>query len=293
MIKRSIAVLALGTWIASTTVDASAQIRASERGAVSQTIDGTTITIDYSRPQARGRDSLFGGVVPWGKVWTPGANWATTIEVSREVTLNGHALAAGTYSVWMEVQPDEWTAIFDPEPRRFHLFAPPKSEGQVRFAVRPEMQGTHTEVLTWSFPSVRPTGATLRLAWGETGVPFDVGVMPSRPVTVAPEVAERYVGSYELQHQGMLGTAQVRFDIVYENERLVGTWEQAPNPLLETIWLVHLGEGMFFPAETKDGELVDVVSDLVLEFTPLEGQATHFEIRALGDALWGSAERAK
>jgi hypothetical protein len=49
----------------------SAQMRASERGAVSQTIDGTVITIDYSRPQVRGRDSLFGGVEKWGAVWTP------------------------------------------------------------------------------------------------------------------------------------------------------------------------------------------------------------------------------
>ena len=49
----------------------SAQVRASEHGVVSQTVNGTTITIDYSRPVARGRDSLFGRVVHWGEVWTP------------------------------------------------------------------------------------------------------------------------------------------------------------------------------------------------------------------------------
>jgi hypothetical protein len=293
MIMRSMAGIAVGALVASLAPDASAQVRASERGAVSQTIDGTTITIDYSRPQARGRDSLFGGVVHWGHVWTPGANWATTLEINRDITLNGHALAAGKYSVWLQVQPEEWTAIFDPQPRRFHLMAPPKSEDQLRFAVRPEEVSGHTELLSWSFVAVRPTGATLQLDWGTTAVAFDIGVAPSRPLTVAPALAERYVGSYELQHQGPLGNARVQFDISYEHDRLVAQWENAPNPLLEEVWLVHLGEGMFVPAELKDGELFDVVMDLVLEFTPLEGKATRFEMRAIGDALWGSAERTE
>ena len=47
-------------------VSADAQVRASERGSVSQTIDGTVITVDYGRVQARGRDSLFGKVVKRG-----------------------------------------------------------------------------------------------------------------------------------------------------------------------------------------------------------------------------------
>ncbi len=77
--------------------DAHAQIRASERGTVTQTVDGTTIKIDYSRPQARGRDDLYGGEIHWGEVWTPGANWATTIGVDHDVTINGHELPTGVY----------------------------------------------------------------------------------------------------------------------------------------------------------------------------------------------------
>lgn len=69
-----------------------AQIRGSELGVIAQTIDGTTISVEYSRPQARGRDPVFGGIVHWGELWTPGANWATTVEVSKDVRLNGHDL---------------------------------------------------------------------------------------------------------------------------------------------------------------------------------------------------------
>jgi len=79
---------------------AAAQIRGSEAGTVSQTLDGTTIAMAYSRPSARGRD-LFGALVPWDVVWTPGANWATTFETDRDVRLNGIDVPAGKYSVWM------------------------------------------------------------------------------------------------------------------------------------------------------------------------------------------------
>ncbi len=64
-----------------------AQPRGSERGVMTQRVNGTTLTVDYSRPVARGRENLFGGVVHWGEVWTPGANWATTLEVDRPVAL--------------------------------------------------------------------------------------------------------------------------------------------------------------------------------------------------------------
>lgn len=267
-----------------------AQIRASERGSVSQTIDGTTITIDYGRPQTRGRSNLYGGEVPWGKVWTPGANWATTIDVTSDVSINDNPLAQGTYSVWFEVQPEAWTVILDPVPRRFHLMPPPVLENQVRFTVYPD-RGSQREVLTWEFPAVQPTGAKLAFSWGDASVSFDIDVQPSLPVTVTAELARRYVGNYTLQRRGPLGSGSVQFDVEYLDNKLVATWESAPNPNLAKIWLVSLGAGMFAPAELHEGELFDIVMDLVFEFPPTGPRADSFELRALGDALWGTGTR--
>ncbi len=64
--------------------DASAQIRASELQTIAQVVDGTRITVEYSRPRLRGRTAIFGTkAVKWDEVWTPGANWATTLERKR------------------------------------------------------------------------------------------------------------------------------------------------------------------------------------------------------------------
>jgi hypothetical protein len=267
-----------------------AQIRASERGSTAQTIDGTTISMDYGRPQVRGRTNLFGGEVPWGKIWTPGANWATTLETSRDITINGHEVTAGRYSLWFEVQPDGWSVIIDPEPRRFHLMPPPVSAEQVRFTVQPTGDAPHTEMLTWSFLAVRPTGGTLRFSWANTRVDFDVGVHPSRPLTVSRDVADRLTGTYKLHLNGPIGNDVVDYRISYEDGHLVGHWPAAPNPRLQTTWLISLGAGMFAPGELDDGALFDIVVDLIFEF-PVEGPVTEFELRGPGDVLWGTGAR--
>jgi hypothetical protein len=133
--------------VAAAAPDATAQAKPSEHGVVSQTVAGTTITIEYDRPVARGRDSLFGKVVKLEQLWTPGANWATTIEVDRDVHLDGHAVPAGKYSIWMIPRDGDWTVVLNRTARRFHSQKPDSTEDLVRFTVRPQ-QGPHAEVLT-------------------------------------------------------------------------------------------------------------------------------------------------
>ena len=73
------------------------EVKPSQSGSVSQTIADTELTITYNRPVARGRE-LFGGIIPYGEIWNPGANDATAITLSRAVTINGDRLDAGKYS---------------------------------------------------------------------------------------------------------------------------------------------------------------------------------------------------
>jgi len=147
--------------------------RPSQRGTVTQRVADTEIDIQYFRPSARGRD-LFPGVVRWGRTWTPGADSATTIRVSTDVKVNGHALAAGTYSLWTEPQPEKWTVIFNKVQPVFHLNYP---EGQdaLRFDVMPR-RGEPMETLAFYFPSVDGRKAELVLHWGTVVVPLSIEV---------------------------------------------------------------------------------------------------------------------
>jgi hypothetical protein len=153
-----------------------AQAKLSEHAVVAQTVAGTTITVEYSRPQARGRDSLFGKVVKWGSHWTPGADWATTVETDRDVRVNGAALPKGKYSVWAIVEPKRWTLEFRRTWHKFHVPPPTDSSDVALRLTVPPQSGPATEVLTFDFPVVTKTGTTLRFRWGTVEVPLEIGV---------------------------------------------------------------------------------------------------------------------
>ena len=89
---------AIGTRFAATEAQRGAaplSVRDTARG----TVGTATISVDYSRPLARGR-ILLGNVISIDRVWRTGANAATQFTTSATLTLAGIPLPAGTYSLW-------------------------------------------------------------------------------------------------------------------------------------------------------------------------------------------------
>jgi hypothetical protein len=147
----------------------------SQLGSVTQQVNDTVITLEYSRPVARGR-ALFGQLVPWGRVWTPGANDATTITVSTDIQVNGQKLPAGTYTVWSEPKPETFTVIFNRIHPVFHLRYLEVAHNDVLRVPSTPRQGGHMETLAWYFPVVDGRRAELVFHWGTTVVPLDITV---------------------------------------------------------------------------------------------------------------------
>jgi hypothetical protein len=271
----------------------SAQIRASEKASISQTIDGTVITVEYSRPQARGRDSLFGGEVKWKEVWTPGANWATTLELSRDIRLDGHPVPKGKYSVWMVVEPEQWTVVLDPRAHLFHMKHPGPAPDQIRYVTQTTI-APYTEVLTWSFPVIRIDGAVLAMQWGRTQVNLDIRVEPSHPLTFARDSARAYLGSYSFRWTEDADTVKSsRITLTHERDRLIGKWDPAPDPDLASFMLVHIADGWFNIGTMRGGEVFEVDPQWVVEFGFGDGRAAGFELRGDKDKLEGTATRVQ
>src|SRR5262249_386057 len=105
---------------------------------------------------------IFGRLVPWGTLWTPGANWATTLEVDRDVRIEGHPVPRGKYSLWLipAATPDPWTVVLSRSARRFHVVRPDPKDDEPRFRVTPD-SSPPMEMLTFSFPVVTRGSATL------------------------------------------------------------------------------------------------------------------------------------
>lgn len=152
------------------------KVRASQKGTVSQFIANTEITIEYSRPVARGR-TLFGdkGIVKYKKMWMPGANEASNIKFNNDLIINGNLIKAGRYSFWAIPDEKKWTIIFSTDWEQWHTLYPGKDKDALRLEISPE-EGSHMEVLAFYFPEVTKSSAKLHLHWGKTIIPFKINL---------------------------------------------------------------------------------------------------------------------
>jgi hypothetical protein len=264
---------------------ARAQSLASPFGNVSQRIDSTTITVEYYRPSARGR-KIFGGLVRWGEVWTPGANWATTLEVTRDIRIEGKPLARGKYSVWLipAMKPDSWTVVFNRAARRFHVVRPDRKDDELRIRVSAG-SAPHLETVTFSFPVVSRTGTTLAFQWAETVVPMRLEVQSSRPRIIAAHPWSSYAGVYELRSAGDPAAPPVRYEVI---ERGSGLWVRTTPDAVEEgldpeFDLLPAGGDDFHPRQYKDGKLIGDEMDELIVFRLEGGRATGFELRGIAE----------
>ena len=71
----------------------------SPRDSVQTTIGGAMVSVNYGRPSMRGR-TIFGGLVPYGKVWRTGANEATALVTTADLEIGGVTVPAGQYTLY-------------------------------------------------------------------------------------------------------------------------------------------------------------------------------------------------
>jgi hypothetical protein len=87
---------------------------ASPRDSVSGVVAGSHISINYGSPGVKGR-KIWGGLVPYNKIWRTGANPATVFKTSKNIKVEGKLLHAGKYSLFTIPGEKEWTIIFNSE----------------------------------------------------------------------------------------------------------------------------------------------------------------------------------
>src|SRR5207247_6073434 len=147
----------------------------SQAAEVKQRIALTYIVINYHRPLVNGR-KIWGGLVPYCKVWRAGANENTTIEFSDPVSVEGKPLAKGTYGLHMIPNPDSWTVIFSKTNTAWGSYSYDQKEDALRVDVKPKPLAEQKEALEFDFEDLKPTSTAATLKWEKLGVPFTVSV---------------------------------------------------------------------------------------------------------------------
>jgi Protein of unknown function (DUF2911) len=149
--------------------------RTNPQAVVKQRIGVTDVEITYNRPSVKGR-AVFGGLVPFGQVWRTGADEATTIRFSTDVTVNGAAVPAGTYELFTIPGESAWTVIVHRHRSHWGSYAYDSANDVARATVTPVVLTTPVESFTISVDDVGANQAVMHLSWDRTRVPVAIGV---------------------------------------------------------------------------------------------------------------------
>lgn len=157
-----------------TTLTVNSQIKtpsASPSATISQSVGLSKVTIDYSRPSAKGR-RIFGDLVPFGKVWRTGANKITTIKFDDEIMINGAPMKAGSYGLYTVPGRGEWKIILNRDDKQWGAYEYDEKKDVISFMVQPLKLDYYQEQMEIEFDEFTPNSAFVFIKWEDTGVRF-------------------------------------------------------------------------------------------------------------------------
>ena len=137
-----------------------------------QFADGKHVNIDYSRPSMKGRQ-VYGGVVPWDKVWRTGANEATTFVTDANLNVGGTPVPAGAYTLFTVPSQSQWKLIISKKTGQWGIPYPGEQFDLARVDMKKEPLTSPVEKFTISFDQ-KSGSCTLRLDWENTRVSADI-----------------------------------------------------------------------------------------------------------------------
>ncbi len=148
---------------------------ASPSSELKQVVGLTNIEIEYSRPSMKGR-TVFGDLVPYGKIWRTGANATTKFITDKPVTINNKELEAGTYNVYTVPQQDLWEVVFYTDSSNPLITDFEEDKVALRTTVDVQQMPMDVETFTVTIDDVTPEGAVMGILWENiyVGVPFSV-----------------------------------------------------------------------------------------------------------------------
>ncbi len=161
----------------SSTIDAQIKTpQPSPSSKLEQVVGLTDVTLEYSRPSMRGR-TIFGDLVPYGKVWRTGANANSKITFGDNVTIGGKELKKGSYAIYTIPNKETWDVIFYSESNNWGT---PQKWDESKVAVKVNVQAqvidAKIESFTIGIDDIKSGSAVIGFLWDNiyVGVEFEV-----------------------------------------------------------------------------------------------------------------------
>lgn len=142
---------------------------------------GLDINVSYSQPSKRGRlifgEESEGALQPYGKYWRLGANAATEITFSKDITFAGQPVNAGSYRMYAVPGAEAFKIILNSElgVRFSAAMEPDHSLDLLTVEVPVDPMLSEVETFTISFES-DSVGVNMNMAWDKTLLRVPIGL---------------------------------------------------------------------------------------------------------------------
>ncbi|HEY9005337.1 MAG TPA: DUF2911 domain-containing protein [Ohtaekwangia sp.] len=147
--------------------------RTSPLDVISMRYKESYVKLTYSQPYKNGRE-IFGKLIPFGKEWSPGANEATEITLTKDLTFKGFLVKAGTYSIFTIPDKEKWTVIVNKDVGLWGSYNYNQKQDLIRFDVPVQSTGNLIyEPLTMKFDQ-RNDVADLLIMWDRTKISIPI-----------------------------------------------------------------------------------------------------------------------
>lgn len=140
----------------------------SPSSSVKQSIGLAEVTVDYSRPSAKGR-TIFGDLVPMNQLWRTGANGSTDITFSGDALFGGVKVPAGKYALYSIPSQTDWEVILYKDTEQWG--APKELSADLiaaRTKVKAEKSSMYSETFSIGFADLKNDKANLTINWENT-----------------------------------------------------------------------------------------------------------------------------
>lgn len=144
---------------------------------VNESIAGADITIKYHSPAVRGR-TIWGGLVAWDQVWVTGAHSATTLEVTKDFSIQNRFIPAGKYAIFSIPSKEEWTVIINQNWDQHLADEYSEADDIIRLKAKPSTTEQVTERLNYDVEPIGSNKAKITISWEKIQVPFEIEVRP-------------------------------------------------------------------------------------------------------------------
>lgn len=150
----------------------SAQIKTpqpSPTATIIQKVGVSDISVEYSRPGAKGRE-IFGDLVPYGKIWRTGANKATKITFNEDCIFGGEKIKKGSYSLFTIPDMDVWSVLLNNDTELWGVGDYDKKKQVCNIETKVINSKDFTESFTIEFGKFKSFSSTMSLKWANTQI---------------------------------------------------------------------------------------------------------------------------